>query len=481
MENWWVLDRKTDPTPGSPDQLRVLAEQLRQQAERARRRGDRLRGVIADRARLRLWGDYAELLDGRLGPLPREATAMSAAYGACASALSGYAQELDQLQIASRTALQRGIQAHEQYVSLLAAYARYVPVPSGGGQVWRGLTEAVAYQQCQALAEPLRQYLLGLGRNAGMCEYERKVACRAATQAEYRHLDAANRCAQAVLAAAPRPSGRTDESAGQPASRGGTGPDQQKLDQLRASLHGDPESLTAFDTVVDWMGAEDAAKRLGKMHAAGRLRERILQLGSNFADKAPPTGQRRRNVEGWLGNAETVGRKIDELERRFPKARIDGLKKDYRELRRDLDEMARDGSRYDEKRGARVLTMEWEVDVALAHPDVRAVSIYVKGNGETRREIDVVGYRDGRFEWIDAKREPLIDLTDVEKHWEQLRGQMSAAEDPDTRLPTFDNPRIILYPRNGITRYAAEELQKRVGPGGRRTTVLGPWIDGGDR
>ncbi|MET7750610.1 hypothetical protein [Micromonospora sp. NPDC005367] len=480
MENWSVLDRTSDPAPGSPEQVRALAERLRQQAELARRRGDRLRGVIADRARLRLWGDYAELLDGRLDPLPKEAALLGAAYGACATALLVYAQELDQLRIASRAALQRGIQAHEQYVSLLRAYAQHAPVPAGvGGQVWRGLDEAVAFRQCQALQEPLRQYLLGLGRSAGMCEFERKMARHTAAQIEYRHRDAANRCARAVLAAAPRPLGSSVGSAGQPP--GASGPSQQVLDRLRGALRGDREALAAFDTVVEWIGAEGAAKRLEKMHAAGRLRERTLQLATSFKDRAAPTGERRDNVDVWLRNADTVGRKIDELERRFPNADIDGLKKDFRELRRDLDQMARDGSRYDEKRGGRVLTMEWEVDVALAHPDVRAVSIYVKGNGETRREIDIVGFRDGRFEWIDAKREPLIQLNDVEKHWEQLRGQMRAAENPDPRWPVFDNPRIILYPRNGTTTEAAEELQSRVGPGGHRPTVLGPWIEGGDR
>ncbi|MEU5948480.1 hypothetical protein ABZ793_23365, partial [Micromonospora sp. NPDC047465] len=204
MENWLVVDQRTDPTPGSPEQVRALADRLRQQADQSRKAGQRLRGVAADRARLRLWGDYADVLDVMLADLPDDAATLTTAYDACAAALSGYAQELDQVQTASRLALRQGTQAHERYQALLQRFCQVVPVSFQGDDIWRGLDGASAAHLSQGLREPERQWAVALGREAGMCEFERQMACRAVAQAAYRHRDAANRCAQAVLAAAPR-------------------------------------------------------------------------------------------------------------------------------------------------------------------------------------------------------------------------------------------------------------------------------------
>ncbi|MEV5769452.1 hypothetical protein AB0L34_33565, partial [Micromonospora sp. NPDC052213] len=204
MENWLVVDQRTDPTPGSPEQVRALADRLRQQADQSRKAGQRLRGVAVDRARLRLWGDYADVLDVMLAELPDDAATLTTAYDACAAALSGYAQELDQVQTASRLALRQGTQAHERYQALLQRFCQVVPVSFQGGGLWRGLDAASAAHLSQGLREPERQWAVALGREAGMCEFERQTACRAVAEAAHRHQDAANRCAQAVLAAAPR-------------------------------------------------------------------------------------------------------------------------------------------------------------------------------------------------------------------------------------------------------------------------------------
>ncbi|MCW3815106.1 hypothetical protein ONA91_11635 [Micromonospora sp. DR5-3] len=486
-ENWAVLDLTEDPTPGSPEQVRALAGQFRQRAEQAQRHTQRLHGVATERAGLRLWGDYAEILDGKLGTLPRYADHLGAAYHACAGAMTTYAQELDQARAASRAALRQGSQADERYRQLLATFASVVPLRFTGTGLWRGLDAATAAQLSAQHGPSIQQWAVAVGRNAGMCESERKLARGGAEQAGYFHRDAAARCAARILAAVhdlpADQSGHTANPAG-----GGrvSSADQRRLDGLRAALTDDPEALDALETVIAKLGPRVAGERLVKAQANGALGRAATGLAKKLRDWTDLTEEERRRVGVWLRNAETVQRKIAELDRRFPDASkaggFEGVKSEFRDLRGKLDVMLRDAREFNPRIGDRILTMEWEVDVALAHPDVRAVSINVKRRGYSKQEVDVVGYRDGRFEFIDAKRKHLVDVGDVDEAWTQLEKQLGVAADPDPNWPVqYPNPRIIYYPKNGITPEAAEELERRVGPGGRRVRVLGPRIDGAGR
>lgn len=481
-ENWGVLlDPAQDPTPGSPEQVRAVAEQFRRRAEQAQRHTGQLRGAVTERAGLRLWGDYAEILDGKLEALLRQAERLGAAYQACAGALSVYAQELEQARAASRAALQQGSQADERYWSLLKTFASRVPVRVTGA--WRGLDAGSAAQLSVNLDPSVQQWAIAVGREAGLAEFERQSAARAAVQAGDYHRQAAARCAARVLAAlSGLPAGSPGQAANPAPARPVSPAEQRLLDGLRAELRGDPEALDALETVVAKLGPQAAGERLAKAQAKGALGRAATGLAKKLREWTDLTEEQRGKVDVWARNAETVQRKIAELDRRFPAASraggFEGVQNEIRDLREKLDIMRRDGRQFNPWIGDRILTMEWEVDVALAHPDVRAMSVYVKRRGFSKQEVDVVGYRDGRFEYIDAKRKHLVGIGDVDEAWTQLEKQLGVAHDPDPDWPVqYPDPRIVYYPKNGITAEAAEELERRAGPGGRRVRVLGPRIE----
>ena len=204
-ENWWVLDLAGDPTPGSPAEIRAMAERLNRHAQLIDRQAATLRGVVAQRAALQLSGDYAARLDTHLPRLPGEAARLSAAYASCARALTTYAIEVDQARTASRQALQRGAQADEAYQGLLRRFSQLVPMTFSGSGLWRGLNgnSAASLSNAAGLRAERWTYAVQVGNNAGRCESERQFACQQARTAARYYEEASRRCAAAIRAAIP--------------------------------------------------------------------------------------------------------------------------------------------------------------------------------------------------------------------------------------------------------------------------------------
>ncbi|MFF0749397.1 hypothetical protein [Streptomyces sp. NPDC004267] len=258
------------------------------------------------------------------------------------------------------------------------------------------------------------------------------------------------------------------------------------LEEMRRSLEGDTEATQALAMVVESFGDAKARELLAQSFRVGRLRDRVIGLAKKVGARTGLTEQQQANVGKWLADCRILDGKIRRLGARFQAAEgitlpgYESLMSGFTQLRKGIEGMREDGRKYDEKLGERVSTMDWEVQVALNHPDLRGVNVYVKQRGREKRELDVVGYREGRFEWIDAKLKHLVTMSDVDGIWDQARGQMEAAQDPDPDYPNrYENPQIVFDFKNGVTPEAAEFLEGKVGPGGQHMIVRGPRISGG--
>ncbi|MEV8413604.1 hypothetical protein AB0P45_08315 [Streptomyces niveus] len=258
-------------------------------------------------------------------------------------------------------------------------------------------------------------------------------------------------------------------------------PSGPTLEQMKQRLRGDGEALAALNEIVDKIGKEKAEKRLSWAYNNNDLRARVIELHGKLSKHSELTKEQERNVKKWLTECDALDRKIKQLGSKFTENEkvvlpgYEGLVSGSTKLRKLIEAMRQDGRKYDEKLAERILTMTWEVDVALDHPDLRGVGVFVKQRGEDRREIDIVGFRDGRFEWIDAKLKHLVGMGDIGEIWDQACGQMRAGSDPDPAYPNrYDNPQIVFDFKNGITPAAAEELESRRGPNGERMIVRGP-------
>lgn len=258
-------------------------------------------------------------------------------------------------------------------------------------------------------------------------------------------------------------------------------PSGPTLEQMKQRLSGDGEALAALNEIVDKIGKEKTEKRLSWAYNNNDLRARMIDLYRKLSKHSELTKEQERNIKKWLTECDTLDQKIKQLGSKFTENEkvtlpgYEGLESGSTKLRKLIEAMRQDGRKYDEKLAERILTMTWEVDVALNHPDLRGVGVFVKQRGEDRREIDIVGFRDGRFEWIDAKLKHLVGIGDIGDIWDQACGQMRAGSDPDPAYPNrYDNPQIVFDFKNGITPAAAEELESRRGPNGEHMIVRGP-------
>ncbi|MGC4815023.1 hypothetical protein ACLQ29_31295 [Micromonospora sp. DT228] len=218
MEDWQALSiYDGDPTPGTPATISAMATAMQRRTAEINGHTARLRSVASNSAAMRLRGDYATTVDHELGRLPGTARALADAYLACAKALSAFANDLTQLQVQSRGALQIGMTADSQYRAMLQQFCGLTGMLTYGPGVWRGLNESYA----APLREPVRSQALGIARNARLCEAERERARASALQAKQRYAQVAARCAQAIQAAIPRstPLGEQRRKAGSGASQ----------------------------------------------------------------------------------------------------------------------------------------------------------------------------------------------------------------------------------------------------------------------
>ncbi|MCG5436398.1 hypothetical protein [Micromonospora foliorum] len=198
MDSWHVLDiYDGDPTPGEPASIHAMAVDFQRRGGEANGHSMRLRSIGANSGALALRGDFATTIDRELAHLPGEAKALADAYLACAQALSAFANELAQVQAQSRSALQRGAAADNQYRNLLGQFCGLTGRRTYGPGIWRGLDESYA----AAEREPVRTMVNAIGRSARLCEAERQEARVAALQAKGLYDAAAARCAAAIRAA----------------------------------------------------------------------------------------------------------------------------------------------------------------------------------------------------------------------------------------------------------------------------------------
>ncbi|MFG1654495.1 hypothetical protein ACGFIE_31640 [Micromonospora sp. NPDC049275] len=246
MDDWQVLDLYDgDPTPGEPASIQAMATTLQHRAGEANRHATRLRSIVANRGALALRGEFAATHDRELTWLPSEATTLADCYLACAKALSAFADDLIRLQVYSRGALRLGEAADSRYQALLAQFCGLTGRRTYGPGIWRGLDESFAAGQ----REPLFSQVIAIGRNARLCEAERGRARASALRAKELYQVAADRCAQAIRAAASRLSEAANESSDVPGF-GSEGP----------RVHGGhttrPRNMADYDRQERW--AEEA-------------------------------------------------------------------------------------------------------------------------------------------------------------------------------------------------------------------------------
>ncbi|WP_256967683.1 phage tail protein [Streptomyces sp. CS057] len=260
-------------------------------------------------------------------------------------------------------------------------------------------------------------------------------------------------------------------------------PSGPTIEQMKQRLSGDDEAIAALNEITEKIGQEKTEKRLTWAYNNNDLRPRVMDLHRKLSKHSELTKEQESDVKRWLTECDTLDQKIKQLGSKFEESEkitlpgYEGLVSASKKLRTSIEVMRQDGRKYDKKLAERILTMTWEVDVALNHPDLRGVGVFVKQRGEDRREIDVVGFRDGRFEWIDAKLKHLVGMGDIAEIWNQAYGQMQAASDPDPNYPNrYESPQIVFDFKNGITSEAAKDLTSRSGPNGERMIVRGPII-----
>lgn len=205
MSNWEILDISDgDPTPGDPASIRAVATDFRRRSLRVNGHAQRLQRTAANSGAMALRGEYAASINRQVERLPADATALAVAYQACAEAMIEFASAVDEQQMTSRNALQRGIDADSQYRGVFQQFRYLAGVAP---PYWRDLTFNYAAQCGVGRPAEFQSVLRQLGGYAQQCEANRQAARNSALQAKGLYEAAAARCAAAIRAAAlPNPS-----------------------------------------------------------------------------------------------------------------------------------------------------------------------------------------------------------------------------------------------------------------------------------
>ncbi len=118
MNGWAVLDR-SDPAPGDVTGTRGLGESLLRQASDIESQTARLRTLASDRGTLQLAGDYAAPYTQALEDLPGDLSKLGSAYHRCGTALTTFAQALNEAKTRAGNALRAGQDADLRYRAAL--------------------------------------------------------------------------------------------------------------------------------------------------------------------------------------------------------------------------------------------------------------------------------------------------------------------------------------------------------------------------
>ena len=122
--DWWVLDLDGDPTPGSPSAVRTMARRWEGVAEDAEWAQRRMTQLMGDEAVGRWIGEAGDAFRSRTGELPQQLGRCAASYGEAASALSWWADRLEEHQHAADRALAHGRVARHELERAEAAASR---------------------------------------------------------------------------------------------------------------------------------------------------------------------------------------------------------------------------------------------------------------------------------------------------------------------------------------------------------------------
>jgi len=93
--DWSPLDRSSDPTPGDPYNLHILARRMRDLGDEAQSAASQVRGLAGDQAAMTWIGASGDAFREHIGKFPGQLDKVANSHHMCGAALEEYANALD--------------------------------------------------------------------------------------------------------------------------------------------------------------------------------------------------------------------------------------------------------------------------------------------------------------------------------------------------------------------------------------------------